>query len=303
MMGKTSTFNKSIPIISVYIFAGYRLMPALQQIYLSFCQLTFIGPSLDKLYKDLKNINSFEKKTQDKVNLLFNDKITLTNIHYNYPHSTRTALKNISLTIPIKSTVGIIGPTGSGKTTIVDIILGLLEAQKGTLQVDQKIITKENARVWQHYIGYVPQQIYLSDDTVAANIAFGIEPNNIDYKMVEKAAKIANLNQFIIEELPEQYQTKIGERGVRLSGGQRQRIGIARALYINPKVLVFDEATSALDNQTEKDVMDAINNLSKDMTIILIAHRLNTVKNCDNIFEVDKGQIINQGTYDEIIKN
>ena len=238
MIAKTGTFNKSIPIVSLYVFAGYRLMPALQQIYLSFTQITFVGPSLDKLHKDLKNLKSFDI-TKDLANLSFEDKIVLKNVHYSYPNSTREVLKNISLTIPIKSKVGIIGPTGSGKTTIVDILLGLLEPQKGALQVDQKIITKENIRTWQNNVGYVPQHIYLSDDTIAANIAFGIEPNKIQYKMLEKATRIANLDQFIFEELPDQYQTKVGERGVRLSGGQRQRIGIARALYHNSKILIL----------------------------------------------------------------
>ena len=184
----------------------------------------------------------------------------------------------------------------------MDIILGLLEAQKGTLEVDGKIITLENSRSWQRSIGYVPQHIYLADDSVAANIAFGVKPENISEKAVTKASIIANLHNFVIEELPEKYQTKVGERGVRLSGGQRQRIGIARALYHNPKILILDEATSALDNQTEEAVMDAINNLNKDITIILIAHRLNTVKNCDIIFKLDKGQVIEQGTFDELIK-
>ena len=201
----------------------------------------------------------------------------------------------------MKSTIGLIGATGSGKTTTVDIILGLLEAQKGTLEVDGKIITKQNSRSWQRSIGYVPQHIYLADDTVAANIAFGVNYQNINQEVVEKVSKIANLHNFVIEELFSQYQTPIGERGVRLSGGQRQRIGIARALYHNPKVLILDEATSALDNQTEKVVMDAVNNISKDITIILIAHRLNTVKNCDQIFKLDKGKIVSKGTFDELI--
>ena len=195
------------------------------------------------------------------------------------------------------------GATGSGKTTMVDIILGLLEAQKGTLQVDGKIITKQNSRSWQRSIGYVPQHIFLSDDTVASNIAFGAEPKSIDQAAVEKAAKIANLHDFVIEELPKQYQTTIGERGVRLSGGQKQRIGIARALYHNPQLLILDEATSALDYQTEQAVMDAINNLGKDITIILIAHRLNTVRNCDIVFKLEKGRLIDQGSFDKIINN
>ena len=195
-----------------------------------------------------------------------------------------------------------IGATGSGKTTMVDIILGLLDPQKGILEVDGKMITQQNVRSWQRYIGYVPQHIYLSDDTVSANIAFGVEPQDISKEAVEKASKIANLHEFVIDELPKQYQTTIGERGVRLSGGQRQRIGIARALYHNPQVLILDEATSALDNDTEKAVMDAIDTLSKEITIILIAHRLNTVKRCDKIYSLKKGEIKDRGTFEELIK-
>ena len=176
-----------------------------------------------------------------------------------------------------------------------------LEPQKGTLEVDGKIITKQNSRSWQRSIGYVPQHIYLTDNSIAANIAFGVEPKDINQDLVEKASKIANLHNYVINELPKQYHTTIGERGVRLSGGQRQRIGIARALYHESKVLILDEATSALDNQTEKIVMDAIKNLSKDITIILITHRLNTVKNCDKIYLLKNGEIKNEGTFEELI--
>ena len=188
------------------------------------------------------------------------------------------------------------------KTTVVDIILGLLEAQKGNLKVDNKIITKQNSRSWQRSIGYVPQHIYLSDDTIAANIAFGVDPKDVVQSKVEQTSKIANLHEFIVKELPKQYKTTIGERGVRLSGGQRQRIGIARALYHDPKILILDEATSALDEKTEEKVMDAVNNLNKDMTIILIAHRLSTVKKCNQIYLLKNGQIENHGTFEELIK-
>ena len=300
-MTQTGNFNNSLPVISLYVFAGYRLMPALQQIYNSLTQLAFVGPSIDKLHSDLKSLKPLNINHDEDV-LTFNKEINLHHIHYNYPNTSRTALKDINLTIPLKSTVGLVGSTGCGKTTTINIILGLLEPQKGTLEVDGKVITEQNSRAWQRSIGYVPQHIYLSDDTVMANIAFGVEPKDINHDMIKKVSKIANLHQFVTDELPKQYQTTIGERGVRLSGGQRQRIGIARALYHNPKVLVLDEATSALDNQTEQEVMKAINNLNKKITIILIAHRLNTVKNCDIIYKLDKGQLISQGTYNELFQ-
>jgi len=302
IMSQTGSFNNALPIVSLYVFAGYRLMPTLQQIYASFSQLASVGPSLNKLYDDFQKLKSFNKN-HDQEFLTFNKAITLKNIYYNYPDSSRTALKDISLSIPVKSTVGLVGATGSGKTTMVDIILGLLQPQKGTLEVDGKVITKKNTRSWQRLIGYVPQYIYLSDDTVAANIAFGVENKDINLEAVEKSAKIANLHHFIMDELPKQYQTTIGERGVRLSGGQRQRIGIARALYHSPQVLIFDEATSALDNETEKAVMDAVNNLSKNITIILIAHRINTVKNCDIIYKLEKSQILTQGKFEQIFND
>ena len=301
IIAQTSSFTNAIPILSLYIFAGYRLMPVLQQIYSSSTSLTFVGSSLDKVYDDLKNLKPFYENN-DKSTLILNKKIVLKNIYYNYPNASRTSLKNISLTIPAKSMVGLAGATGCGKTTTADIILGLLEAQKGTLEVDEKVITMQNVRSWQHSIGYVPQHIYLSDDTVIANIAFGEEPENVKQSRVEKVSKIANLHKFVTEELSQQYQTVIGERGVRLSGGQRQRIGIARALYHNPQILILDEATSALDNQTEQAVMDAINNLSKNVTIILIAHRLSSLKKCDNIFFLEKGELKAQGSFNELIK-
>ena len=302
MMLQSGSFNNSLPIISLYVFAGYRLMPALQVIYASFTQIIFVGPSLDKLYDDIKSLK-LSNENQEQGVLSFTKTINLKNINYSYPNASRAALKDISLSIPAKSRVGLVGTTGSGKTTTVDIILALLEAQKGKLEVDGKVITKQNSRSWQRSIGYVPQYIYLSDDTIAANIAFGVELKDINQTAVEKASKIANLHEFVLNELPEQYQTAIGERGVRLSGGQRQRIGIARALYHNPHVLILDEATSALDNQTELVVMDAVNNCDKDITIIIIAHRLNTVKNCDIIFKLEKGKLINQGNPNNLIRD
>ncbi len=301
LLSQTGNFNSLIPILSLYVFAGYRMLPALQSIYTSMTMLTFSGPSLNKIYNDLKNLREFNENQNVEI-LSFNQAISLKNVHYNYPDSSRKSLNNISLTIPAKSTIGLVGATGSGKTTTVDVILGLLEAQKGSLEVDGKIITKKNSRSWQRSIGYVPQHIYLSDNTILENIAFGEKIKNVNYEQVEKVSKIANLYEFVINELPEKYNTIIGERGVRLSGGQRQRIGIARALYHNPQILILDEATSALDNQTEKVVMDAVDNFDKDITIIMIAHRLNTVKNCDKIFLLEKGELKNEGTFEELIE-
>ncbi|WP_240704610.1 ABC transporter ATP-binding protein [Candidatus Pelagibacter sp. FZCC0015] len=299
-MSDTGSFNNALPIISVYVFAGYRLLPALQMMYSCFTQLTFVGPSIDELNNDLRNLQSHDEKQSESI-LDFNKTINLKSVDYNYPNSSIKALKNININIPINSTVGLVGATGSGKTTLIDIILGLLEPQNGSLEIDGKLITKFNTKSWQRYIGFVPQDIYLSDDTVAANIAFGIDHKDIDQLAVERASKIASLHEFIIDELPKKYQTTIGERGIRLSGGQRQRIGIARALYHDPKVLIFDEATSALDGTTEKIVMDAINNLRKDITIIIIAHRLSTVKRCDQIYVLERGKLKAQGNFNELI--
>lgn len=300
VMRLTGSFSSALPIISLYVFAGYRLMPVLQNIYVSLNQLSFSGPALDNLYN---NINKLEPAIENnlEVKLPFNKKIVLKDIDFNYPNTSRKALQAINLIIPAKTKVGLIGATGSGKTTMVDIILGLLEAQNGTLEVDGEVITKQNLRSWQNSIGYVPQHIYLTDDTISANIALGIESENINQANIEKASIVANLHDFVINELPNKYNTVIGERGIRLSGGQRQRIGIARAIYNNPKVLILDEATSALDNQTEKKVMEAINSLTKNITIILVAHRLDTVRNCDNIYKFEKGKIIKQGKFEEII--
>ena len=296
-----------LPLIALYTFAGYRLMPALQKIYASLSQLRFGQPALDALHRDMvetEQVNVCEplnanSKSQQVIHL--NEFIELDNINYSYPEAAQATLNNLSLTIPVHSTVGLVGSTGAGKTTVVDLILGLLEPQQGQLKIDGKPISGQEIRSWQRNIGYVPQSIFLSDDSVAANIAFGVAPDKIDYSEVERAAKIAELHEFVINEMPQGYSTLVGERGVRLSGGQRQRIGIARALYHDPEVLVLDEATSALDNLTEKAVMDAVHNLNNRKTIILIAHRLSTVRECSIIFMLDHGELIAQGSYSELI--
>ena len=302
LMARSGNFINSLPILALYTVAGYRLMPTLQTIYISITALRFAKPSLDKLYNDLKSLRLNDQKMKSK-NILLKKDITLNNIQYKYPNTSKMALKDINLSIAVHSVVGVVGVTGSGKTTMVDVILGLLEPQTGKLKVDGNPINKENLRSWQNSIGYVPQQIYLADETVAANIAFGVRTEDINHEEVERAAKIANIHEFVINELPKEYETTVGERGVRLSGGQRQRIGIARALYHNPQLLVLDEGTSALDNLTEHAVMETLNGLKKEITIILIAHRLNTVKNCDNIFFLKNGKLNDEGSFDKLIKN
>jgi ABC-type multidrug transport system fused ATPase/permease subunit len=288
-----------LAIIAVYSFACYRILPSLQQIYANIIELRFESVTLDNIYSDLKNLK--QKVIYVDSNFIsLKRSITLNNVCFSYPKEPRKILKNISLTIPAQTTVGIVGSTGSGKTTLVDIILGLINAQEGKLEVDGVEINKNNVRNWQRLIGYVPQNIYIADNTIAANIAFGIEEKYIDQKIIERVAKTANINKFIEEELPQKYLTSVGERGVRLSGGQIQRIGIARALYNDPKVLIMDEATSALDSFTEKEVMKEIYNLSQNITIIIIAHRLSTIEKCKIIFLIENGKLVGQGNFEEL---
>jgi ABC-type bacteriocin/lantibiotic exporter with double-glycine peptidase domain len=300
LMAADNQFTSIVSVISLYAFAGYRLLPSLQQVYHASVLLRFSGPYVDSLYKDLKNLN-FEIVRNNIGKISIKKSIELKNIYYNYPLSKKTTLANLSISIAAFSKVGIIGPTGSGKSTVADIILGLLDPTKGTLSVDGNIIDKKNKRSWQKNLGYVPQQIYLSDESIIANIAFGINNSDIDLKKIIEVSKIANIHDFIVNELPAGYNTIVGERGIRLSGGQRQRIGIARALYCSPQVLILDEATNSLDNLTEKKILTDLNSIKRKMTIISIAHRLNTVKDCDVIYVLEKGTLKIRGKYKDIL--
>jgi len=301
LMQDSGSFVAALPIISIYAMAAYRILPALQQIYAAFTQLRYVGPALDLLHNDLSNIDSGNIPENEPEPLHISKGIKLNQVSYIYPDSPHFAIECIDLHIPVNNTIGLVGETGSGKTTIVDVVLGLLNPQEGYLSIDDKKLNYLSLRQWQRNIGYVPQQINLIDDTILANIALGVHLNDVDHSALERAAKIAKLHQFVIE-LPRGYSTIVGERGVRLSGGQRQRIGIARALYHNPKVLILDEATSALDNLTEQSLMDTLDNLGHDITIILIAHRLSTVLHCDRIFLIEKGKVKAEGTFDELSK-
>lgn len=306
LMTTYGNFAEIIPLAALYAFAGYRLLPAVQGISSNLSELRYREAALNSLKKELEDAPPIpalgSERDQNTSPVGLQHSLSLKNVTYRYPAVERPAISELNLSIAANSTVAMVGPTGSGKSTTADVILGLLRPQSGELLVDGTEITSKSERAWRRSVGYVPQQIFLVEGSVAQNIAFGIPDAKIDRAAVERASVIANLHEFVTRELPEAYDTAIGERGVRLSGGQRQRIGIARALYRDPSVLIMDEATSALDNLTEHAVMEAVHNLSRRKTIILIAHRLSTVRNCDCIFMLEDGQITGSGTYDELVE-
>ncbi|HMO06033.1 MAG TPA: ABC transporter ATP-binding protein [Paracoccaceae bacterium] len=294
-----------IPTLGVFAFAVMRLLPALQQIYHGLASIRANTPALDLIHGDIMaaraGVQARPLAAPPGQRLALTRQLDLDGVGYAYPETGRAALEAVSLTVPARHTVGIVGGTGAGKTTLVDLILGLLVPQEGEIRVDGVAVTRETMRAWQRTVGYVPQSIYLTDDSVAANIAFGVPPEEIDRAAVERAARLAALHDFITADLPQGYDAIVGERGVRLSGGQRQRIGIARALYHDPTLLILDEATSALDTITERVVMEAVASIRNDKTVILIAHRLSTVRDCDTIFLMERGQLVARGTYDDLV--
>lgn len=297
-------YQQVIPLVGLYAFAAYRLMPTLQLIFQDLTSLKFGRAALDRIHRDFFNCTvDLAKKDVGPVQALpFAQNIKFCNVTFKYPKAKRTVIKDLNLEIKANTTIGFVGATGSGKTTTIDILLGLLRPQSGELFVDDARLSEDNLGMWQRNIGYVPQHIYLSDDTVTRNIAFGVADDEIDQETVMAAAKLANIHNFITTELPNGYGTEVGERGIRLSGGQRQRIGIARALYYNPSVFVFDEATSALDGITEDIILEAIYNLAHKKTMVIVAHRFTTVKECDRIYVFEQGKIVDEGTYQELLE-
>lgn len=272
-----------LPSLGLFGFAAYRMLPAAQNIYRAVSSMHFFLDSANEILDDLYLPIQLDQK-QNYPQLSFKDRIELRNVSYAYPSDqSKNIIENFSLAIPCRGSIGIIGKSGSGKSTLMDILLGLLEPQQGELLVDGIVINKINVHSWQSLVGYIPQFIYLADDTVAQNIAFGVPKDNIDMNAVIKAAKAAQIHEFIVNNLKDCYDTFVGERGVMLSGGQRQRIGIARALYKDPQVLFMDEATSALDTETEQAVSEAIQGLSGEKTIVIIAHRASAIKSCSHI--------------------
>ena len=292
-----------LPILSLYAIAGMKLLPAFQQIYNSLANIKGNVAGFESIQQDLIDSSISKQVILKSEQIYLNPKtqILLENISFTYQGKDKPVLNKLNMQIPVNKVVGIVGASGSGKSTLVDILIGLIKLQEGYLKVDGIIIDDQNRRSWQNTIGFVAQAIFLSEGTIAENVAFGISHNKIDLKQVNKALKLANLDEFVLG-LKYGIHTKVGERGIQLSGGQRQRIGIARALYHEAKVLIFDEATSSLDGITERMIMQAIDQFSGQKTIIMIAHRLKTIQKCDQIYVIDNGKVADQGTFDELIE-
>ncbi|MGQ4646886.1 ATP-binding cassette domain-containing protein [Lyngbya aestuarii] len=304
-------------VMSVFAVASLRLIPTSSQLINAMNSMRNSGYALDTLYLELKEIgkqgldkhlddessskkgNLIASKNTESQVMTFKSQVDLINVAYSYPGTSEPAIKDISLSIKKGQSIALIGKSGAGKTTLVDVILGLLEIGSGDIRVDD-VSVYDNIRSWQNLIGYIPQSIFLIDDTVERNIAFGVPDNQIDSGRLNRAIKAAQLEE-LVAELPDGVKTSVGERGVRLSGGQRQRIGIARALYHEREILVLDEATSALDNETEHLISESINSLAGTKTLIIIAHRLSTVENCDRIYMLEKGGVVKSGTFQEVV--
>mgnify|MGYP003133711268 CR=1 FL=1 len=294
----TGSIAGMIPTLGVFAFAGQRIVPEVQRIYAAISKISYGAAAIRSVSQDMDSNKRVPQDSHPRIE--FSDSIVFRNVAYAYPGSDN-GIDNLTTTIPKGSRVGLVGGTGAGKTTLVDLLLGLLEPSKGAVEVDGVALDERAKRAaWRKNIGYVPQQIFLLDATIAQNIAFGIPEAEIDMEKVLASARAARIHDFIMTQTTEQYQTVIGERGVMLSGGQRQRIGIARALYQDASLIVMDEATSALDSRTEKEVMQAIDDLPRDITLVLIAHRLGTLRNCDKLLVMERGQIIEEGSWAEL---
>ncbi|MBA2778681.1 ABC transporter ATP-binding protein [Billgrantia kenyensis] len=298
-----SNLGAILPVLSVYALAGFKLLPAFQEIYSGISNIRSNVAAFESIRDDLAA--SVDEKLLlgeancDSKRLIPEETLVLKDITFRYPGKVEPALNGLTLTIPARKTIGLVGPSGSGKSTTIDLLLGLIEPNEGELLIDGTPLQPEQKRQWQNALGLVPQFIFLADASIRENIAFGLPSEQVNEEKVRRAADMAHLGE-LLDQLPQGLDTRVGERGVQLSGGQRQRIGIARALYHDADLLVLDEATSALDGITEQLIMDAINDFSGNKTIVIIAHRLATVRKCDRIYLMENGQVIDQGSYDEL---
>jgi len=299
----SNALGSVLPLLGLYAFAGYRLIPAMQIIYFSLTQVKFFSPAIDNIYKDLfqdeKEISHFKNNDEE---ITFNSTLELKKMSYCYLGSERQALTDISLKLESGESLGIVGSTGSGKSTLVNIMLGLLNPSSGSILIDGNELTDTKIRSWQKNIAYVPQDIFLLDTSIKFNIALGQDEEEIDYERLLQSIRISQLEELINNELPNGIDTIVGERGIRLSGGQKQRIGIARALYQKPKIVFFDEATSSLDSVTEKKIINDIENLQGAYTLVMIAHRVTTLKSCNQILVLNNGSIVDQGKYKDLLR-
>lgn len=308
---RDQSLQSVLPALVFFVVASYRMLPALQTIYGQIIKIQSQRFAVDILYDDytlLRPVTVAAVMASPAVGgqadrLAFEHEIVFDRVSYRYPESTKLSLRDVSFTIKKGSKIGIVGSSGAGKSTLVDLLIGLLPPYAGNIKVDGTGLDDASVSAWQSLVGYVSQDIFLLDDTLRSNIAFGVATENIVEAQVIAAAKVAQIHDYIVQDMPEAYDTVCGERGVRLSGGQRQRIALARALYHQPNVLIFDEATSALDNETERNLVTAIDALPDYFTIVTVAHRLSTVRNCDRILVFDKGCLVGSDTYDELIRS
>lgn len=301
LLASGTALGETLPLLGLFAFAGQRLLPELSRLYQALTSLNASNAAVSAVYRDMfQDMKASEILYQPK-SLGLAQELRLEDVCYSYPSATQAGIFNVSLTIKAGERIGIVGTTGSGKTTLADVILGLLKPQAGHLHADGTDISNDNLRHWQRTVGYVPQEIFLTDASIAENIALGYSSEEIDRERLYSVAKMTRLDKLIEEQLANGYETLVGDRGVRLSGGQRQRIGIARALYVDADLIVFDEATSALDNLTEVEVMNAINALPGDKTIMMIAHRLSTVQACDRIIVMANGRVVGFDTWDALM--
>lgn len=299
---ENGNLEKVIPILSVIVLAGARIIPAIKKLYQQILSIEFNNSSLDNLKVEVNK--NYSKKNQDLSNdFSFLSNIKLDKLSFKYPGTNKYVIKDLSFEIKKNSSLAIVGSTGSGKSTLIDILVGLMEPTKGNLTVDNKIINSNNNRSWLNKIGYFPQDVFIADTSILKNIAFGIKRSQINLKDVRLAAKKAGILDLIEKELPEKFDTEMGDRGIKFSGGQKQRIGLARSFYLNNEIIILDEATSSLDNITEKKIINSLMTPPLDKTIIMISHRLDSIKNFDQIIFLEKGKLICSGKYEDIIEN